>query len=279
MVMKRNKRPAFNLGCVVLTSLLALQGCADALDGADYESEALPQQLADGGVGGDASRPTSSSVGGLDAGTSSSEPRWAQRQDLGKGDGKDVILIGDSWMSLIGEGLQVAMKQINRGYRAYGVPGTKMLDGFGPIPTQFDQAVRADKNIKTIVMTGGGNDVLIGGPADCSRAGPNCKRKLIEIRDGLVKLWEKAAAAGVQDVMYIGYSEGAGSTPAEITNATKNGVGDACLAMKSLNCHLIDSTPIIGRRLKADGIHPQQVAHRDLAQAVYKLMEQRKVRR
>jgi hypothetical protein len=273
MILKQSKRKSWNLGSLAVASMLALGGCADVdAESSDLDEGSALQQLGDAGSETDA--PLSPS--GSDAETG---PKWAQRSDLGKGDGKDVILIGDSWMSLGAEGLQVALKTINTGYRAYGVPGTKMLSGLSPIPTQFDAAVRADKDIKTIVMTGGGNDVILGGITDCNRRGPNCTKRLAEIKDSLIKLWERAAAAGVQDVVYVGYSESAGSTPAEFTNATKNGVGAACLAVTSLNCHVLDSTPIVGRRLKADGIHPQQAAHRDLAKEVYKLMEERKIRR
>ncbi|MET0341707.1 MAG: hypothetical protein ABW252_11950 [Polyangiales bacterium] len=202
--------------------------------------------------------------------------------DQGVGDGKDVIMMGDSWMSLLGNGLQDAIKRKGKRYREYGVPGVKMLSGLGAIPGQFDTAVRADRDIKTVIMTGGGNDVLLGGAerADCPRGGPTCQKLIVNIRAELVKLWEKMAAAGVKDVLYVGYSESAGKTSAtpQVTNTMTNGTGEACLAMKSLRCTPLDSTPIVGSSL-ADGIHPTRGAHDKLADAVLKLMEQKGMRR
>ena len=271
MVMKRNKQ-RWRLGTFAVASMLALNGCADASDESDSDLDegTSLQQVGDAGT----KNPVIS--GGLDAGTRSG-PKWAQREDQGKGNGKDVVVIGDSWMTMYGGGLQSALETANgrdATYRKYGVAGTQVLTG--AIPGQFDRAVREDRNIKTVIMTGGGNDVLLTG-ASASCRDPSCAQ-LKRIKDGLVALWEKMAKAGVQDIVYVGYSEGAGSTPASVTNATKNGVGAACEAMTTANCHVLDSTKIVNGRTP-DDIHPSGAAHKDLADAVMKLMAERKIRR
>lgn len=106
------------------------------------------------------------------------------RADLGEGDGRDVIFVGDSWMNLVGfgelsivppgldpriyetvpSGIQqtTIVASGNRPYRQYGVPGTKLLDEV--IPDQYYTAVDDDPVINTIVMTGGGNDILLDMP-------------------------------------------------------------------------------------------------------------------
>jgi hypothetical protein len=68
----------------------------------------------------------------------------APHADLGKGDGSDVIAIGDSWMSLsAGAGIQDSLlKASGQKYRVYGVPGTQLLNG--QIPGQFTRAKTAN---------------------------------------------------------------------------------------------------------------------------------------
>lgn len=265
MVMKHESRRTWKLG-FALVSLLSVGACAD-VDG--LENGELVEDQSD-----------LAQVSGTDA----TAPE--ERVDLGVGNGSDVIMMGDSWMSLLFDGIQPAFTSAGKKYRGYGAPGVKLSypGGLGPlIPTQWDRAVRENPNIKTVIMTGGGNDVLLGGSErdDCPRGGPKCKVLLTNIIKTLNQLWEKMAAAGVKDVVYIGYSEGAGggSATPEITNTTTNGTGAACLAMKSLRCTPLDTTSIVKRRLKPDGIHPVQAANVDIAVAVYKIMEEKGMRR
>ena len=255
-----------------LASLVSVGACADAADGVQDEADAL-QQVGQGESALDVAAQASGAA---------TQPAWAQREDLGKGNGRDVITIGDSWMSyFITGGIQDALIRKGLKYRNYGVAGTKMLDG--AIPRQFDQAVRAGSDIKTVIMTGGGNDVLLENIPDCPRGGPGCKQQLVRVKEALVKLWEKMASAGVKDVVYIGYSEGAGNAaPPEFANAMKNGVGEACLAMTTLNCHVIESTPLVKKRLSGADflyVHPTPAANDDIATAIVELMAERKIRR
>jgi hypothetical protein len=262
---------------LALASLLSLGACAD-VDGAaaefDEEGDSLAQV----------------DTAPVNLGPIYPSPVTTERADLGKGNGRDVVTIGDSWMNyfITSGGIEGALDRLagplGVKYRHYGVAGVEMLAGnlLGqPIPTQFDAAVRQNRDIKTVIMTGGGNDVLISGPADCRAGGPQCRAKLVRIKDAIVALWEKMAKAGVQDVIYIGYSEGAGNgaAPAEFANAMKNGVGEACLAMTTIRCHVVESTPIVNRRLAGDGIHPAPVASDDLAKAIVKLMADQGIRR
>lgn len=101
------------------------------------------------------------------------------------GPGTDVVFIGDSWMNLTGiaelgilppgfdllvyallppMGIQQSVVHAsgNRPYRSYGVPGTMFLDG--AIPAQYRRAREDDAAIRTVVMTGGGNDILLDFP-------------------------------------------------------------------------------------------------------------------
>src|SRR4051794_12397694 len=81
-------------------------------------------------------------------------------EDLGKGDGTDVVTIGDSWMSIItnGGGIEGGLDRAGTSYRHYSVAGTLLLNG--QIPGQYDQAKAINPKILTVIMTGGGNDIM-----------------------------------------------------------------------------------------------------------------------
>lgn len=220
-------------------------------------------------------------------GLSGDELAQEAQVDKGVGNGRDVVTIGDSWMSntlFTGDAIEGALRRAGKRYRNYGVQGVMLLeDGlFGAaIPTQFEAAVRQNRNIKTVIMTGGGNDVLLvpGAQQECQRQGPACQKKLAEIGAGLKKLWERMAAAGVEDVVYIGYSENAGSAGANASNVNKNGVAEIC-ANAPVRCHSFDSTPLVPRNaLAIDGIHPVRGANDKIAKAILQLLEEKGIRR
>jgi lysophospholipase L1-like esterase len=150
------------------------------------------------------------------------------------------------------------------------------------IPTQWDAASRANKNIKTVIMTAGGNDVLQdpGAEQDCKRGGAKCKATLAKIAESLRALWTKMGDAGVQDVVYVGYSEHAGKAGADAASVKRNGVGEVCASMTNIRCTAIDSTPFVGPRdLVSDGIHPSKSTNDRLAKEIYKVLEQEGIRR
>lgn len=255
MSMNQAKQRTSRLVGILVASLLMFGGCADVdADGNDESAEGL-EQVADAGA---------------------AEPH----ADLGVGNGKDVACIGDSWMSMVGNGngIEGGLKRAGKNYQEYGVLGTQLLNG--QIPSQFDQAMRKSVKPLTIIMTGGGNDVLLDISVTLACQNKSCA-KLQQIVAGLKALWTRMGKAGVKDVVYIGYAEGAGNSPAVVTNSKTNGVGEACDAMTEIRCHWFDSTPVIGgkRGLGLDGIHPTQPSNDKLAKTILELMEKEGVRR
>lgn len=217
-------------------------------------------------VSGDASTP--SGDGGFVA-------PWVTREDLGKGDGKDVVCIGDSWMAgaLNGAGIQAGLDRAGTNYRQYAVTATTLLSG--QIPGQYDRAKRADPKISTVIMTGGGNDVMFSGGA-CNTP-EKCAEFGAEILAGLNKLWTQMADDGVKDVIYIQYSDSAGSTPTDSRGATKASA-PICTSGR-ISCHSVPTTDIITRADLADGIHPGRAGNDRIAKRVLELMATRKIRR
>jgi hypothetical protein len=204
-----------------------------------------------------------------------------QRADLGKGDGKDVITIGDSWMLLATTGIQESLtKASGQPYRKYGRPGTKLLDGV--IPGQYATAKRADADIKTVVMTGGGNDIIQNSTlkTDCMQGGAMCDAQVEKIRTALSELWKQMSTDGVQDVIHVMYSGSAGSG---VKNRETHNVkmAEVCAAVPApLHCHLLNTDMLIGPSdMRGDGIHPTDPGYDKIGKAVFELMEKEGMRR
>jgi hypothetical protein len=240
-----------------------------------------------GGMGSGSGGAGASGSGGSDGGMTT----IMAHGDLGKGDGSDVVLIGDSWMSntlqIEGTGggvgpslVAVAMQK----YANYGVQGTMLLmaDTFGPaIPTQYEQAKQLRQGIKTIVMTGGGNDVIQNPSLSqaCMVGGDQCKQLLIQIGQTLDTLWTEMANDGVQDVIYIRYTDNTGTLDPSLQGDKGVPTPSICLTGK-IWCHSIETTDIVAATdLAADGIHPLAPANDRIAQRVWDTMVQNGCRR
>jgi hypothetical protein len=208
--------------------------------------------------------------------------------DLGVGTGTDVVLLGDSWMSntlqIEGTGGGLAPSLIaaaGKPYRNYAVQGVMMLtaSAFGPaIPTQYDTAKRANPTIKTVVMTGGGNDIIQNPTIQsaCNTGGAACVELLNKVSDAMNTLWTKLADDKVEDVVYVQYASDVGSTDPSVRGMQKV---PAICTMGRIRCHTVDSTAAVMKQIAGDGIHPLQSANTRLAKVVYDLMKSEGMRR
>jgi hypothetical protein len=212
-------------------------------------------------------------------------------EDLGMGDGKDVVLLGDSWMSNTlqiegtGGGIAPSLIQVSgQPYTNYGVQGVMLLmaDAFGPaIPTQYEQAKQFQPGIKTVVMTGGGNDVIQNPAlqADCMMNGPQCKQLGMDIIAALDKLWSEMSDDGVSDVIYVRYSKAASSSSSDMDAGPPPAPPAICLK-GPIRCHAVDTTDLVSSSdLAGDGIHPLATANQAIAQRVFDLMTSEGMRR
>jgi hypothetical protein len=210
--------------------------------------------------------------------------------DLGKGDGSDVVLLGDSWMSNTlqvegtGGGISPALIAVaGLPYRNYAVQGVMMLmaDTFGAaIPTQYTTAKQINPKILTVVMTGGGNDIIQNPTlqSDCQMGGAMCKQVLDQIGQALNTLWTQMASDGVQDVVFINYASNVGSTAQSLRGDGGVPTPSICSTGK-IRCHEVDTTAAVMSQIAADGIHPLQAANQRIATQVYALMTQEGMRR
>jgi lysophospholipase L1-like esterase len=234
-------------------------------------------------VTGDAG-PVATGDAGADAG-------GATRPDQGMGDGKDVITMGDSWMNLMANvGIENSLERVSkRDYRNFGVSGTKLLDE--AIPGQYEKA-KMGGAIKTVIMTGGGNDILqdltllLGGclDADWMDGGP-CPKRIDEVAARLVKLWAEMATDGVQDVVIVGYSNktmplGLGSTSKSIAYSNTKIPPLCAMVPAPLRCWTMDTDmEVPDLKTRSDGIHPDDASYDKIGAAVWKLMQDKGMRR
>jgi len=246
------------------------------------------------GAAGDDSGSTAGAAGMAagSAGDGAGEPGDAgivpMHEDLGKGDGRDVVLMGDSYMSntlqLSGTGGGIApslQRESGQPYRNYGVQGVMLLsaDLFGPaIPTQWDSAKRVDANIKTVVMTGGGNDVIQnpGLQTDCEMDGEQCREFRMKVVAALDELWTQMASDGVEDIIYVRY---AAKSTTMMPMGSPSATVPAICTSGLVRCHALDTTDLVNGEIASDGIHPLRSANDRIAKAIVELMETEGMRR
>jgi hypothetical protein len=211
---------------------------------------------------------------GATAGASGAAGMPAMRMDLGKGDGSDVVTIGDSWMSyaLNGGGIEAGLRTASmQRYRNYAVAGTMLLDEV--IPRQYASAKRANPNIKTVVMTGGGNDVLTN---TCTG---QCKDVVDRVAARLGQLRTVMATDGVEDVIMISYGYPADQNRHAALDYSRSLLVQQCKKTDKPRCHFIDPVQQLMGKISTDGIHPTTEGYDILGQMAWDLMKAEGVRR
>jgi hypothetical protein len=242
-------------------------------------------------AGADAGSGTTADAGDASTGADAATPDAGgppPHADLGKGDGSDVVMIGDSWMSLVDSSSGIEggiLKASGQPYRAYAIPGTTLLGGgiidilTSPIPDQWTQAVQADRDIKTVIMTAGGNDILQTGlQDDCNMQGDACGEQVTKILDALSALWAQMAKDGVQDLVYILYATPEGKS-VDFLLPSGDGAEKRCAEVPApMRCHTLATLDIVMGDIP-DDIHPSQAASDRIGKAVFDLMTTRGMRR
>jgi hypothetical protein len=172
-----------------------------------------------------------------------------------------------------GGGIEGALDRLGTSYRHYSIPGTLLLNG--QIPSQYDQAKAQNPDIKTVIMTGGGNDIMFSNGCATKES---CTMAVQQLVDGLDELWTKMDADGVKDVIYIAYSKNAGTAPSD-TRPDMVPTPKICVTGQTITCHNIDTTDLVGPTDTVDGIHPTLSACDAIAKRVMDMMEMEGVRR
>jgi len=249
---------------------------------------------ATGGNGGTGGSGGSAGAGGTTGGTGGTTGGTAGTGGSGgtggcqKGTTKasQVVWIGDSYpasgtppggIQRYTEQAAVAAGALAAGstYRKYYAGGTQMANG--QIPGQYTTAKQADPNINTVIMTGGGNDILIGNPSCLSNPPPanqSCVDTVAKATAAAEALFTQMQADGVKNVIYYFYPRTALAMSGANVDYAFPVVKAGCDKYKGpLNCYFVDTRPPFeGQNWFSDGIHPTDPGQQAIAVLVWNTM-------
>jgi hypothetical protein len=218
--------------------------------------------------------------------------------DRGEGDGSDVVTIGDSYMRLPNliqqpgnEGVELSLERASgRTYRKYGYTGATLFPPTAVailndvIPGQFAAAMNEDPNILTVVANGGGNDLTddCDGAVTIADLSSTCIALLDQIDDAIETMIAEMAAAGVLDVVWVGYGDTTMSGMRVFSGALdylrERRIERCVVPAFGIRCHYVDNKARPGL-VTRDGFHPDAAGYDLIGQAVWDRMQAEGVRR
>jgi lysophospholipase L1-like esterase len=195
-----------------------------------------------------------------------------------------VVWIGDSYPAAGNGGIQRYTEQsaqaasalaAGQTYRKYYVGGTQMANG--QIPGQYTQAKQADPNIDTVVMTGGGNDILIGNPTCLNNPPPgnqSCVDTVARATAAAEAMFAQMQTDGVKHVIYYFYPRTTLFQSAANVDYAFPIVKAGCEKFRGpLNCYFVDTRPAFdGQNWFGDGIHPTDPGQQAIGKLVWETM-------
>lgn len=227
-----------------------------------------------------ASPPQPDAAGPPDASTTADAPTAECQRGVVAGDA--VVWIGDSYPDSGNGGIQRYAEErlrtagaldADEHYRRYYQGGTRMANG--EIPGQYDDAKQENAAIDTVIMIGGGNDILIGNPACVNDPPPgnqSCVDTVNEVVAAVRALATKLQTDGVAHVVYYFY-------PRTPLGRSKESVDYAAPLAKAvceefvspLRCHFIDTRDSFeghAEYFQVDGIHPTDAGQRVIGELI-----------
>jgi lysophospholipase L1-like esterase len=215
--------------------------------------------------------------------------------------GTQGAFIGDSYITgALSPALQstldpmLMMNGAVGGYINDAVAGTSMgSGGIALIPPQFDTALATSKDIRLVIVDGGGNDILLPAMGNCknemgSSKDPVCQMIVETGRAAAKTLMLHMADSGVKDAIYFFYphippgSVLGGTNPNEMLDYAAPLVKmdcDATLATTGgrMACHFIDLRGPYGdapySNIGGDGVHPTQSGQTISATQIWNVMK------
>lgn len=197
-----------------------------------------------------------------------------------------VVMLGDSIFALSGDEAAFLEDLSGTSYRKYYESGAMMVGGFVPsIPEQYQQAVK-DGPVRTVILDGAGNDVLIGGQMQCSTLyGTPLSSACMDIIDKVSAATEtmllQMAADGVKNIIWQGYYKTTNPYLWQVSDVTTdrfiNGLQEFQAAFPDINVIFVDVRPYFNKYNAwqytiYDGIHPTTATSEKLANLVWDTM-------
>jgi lysophospholipase L1-like esterase len=199
-------------------------------------------------------------------------------------DRNDVITLGDSIFDLNGVIQDTLESYAGETFRDYTQSGAELSGGAlaTSVEKQYADAKSTDANITTIVMDGGGNDILIPAmlfdPYGCRtkwyrwNISSSCRGLIEDQYVNAVNLLNQMNNDGVSDVIWLGYYE----LPRDNANLTKalnygdDLLGYACDIATNANCQFVDPRGTVpASQVESDDIHPTPAGSVNLANQIW----------
>ena len=200
----------------------------------------------------------------------------------------DVITIGDSIFDLNGVIEDTLEAYAGETFRDYTQSGAELAGGSfaRPIVGQYADAKATDSNINTIVMDGGGNDILIPAtffdPYGCRtrwyrwNISSSCVNLINDQYVTAVNLLNQMDADGVDNVVWLGYYELPRGN-ANLTQALNYGddlLGWACEVASNASCSFVDPRGTVpASQVEGDDIHPTPAGSVNLANQIWPVLQ------
>ncbi len=199
----------------------------------------------------------------------------------------EVITLGDSIFDLSGDIQAFLHEYSGTTFRDYTLSGAELSGGSlaTPVVQQYADAKSTDANIKTIVMNGGGNDILIPAialdPYRCrtywwrSDISSRCKNLVNDTYVEGVDLLNTMQRDGVQNVIYSGYyyTKGLQSNLAKAVDYGNFMLNEAC-KNTTASCQFVDPRGVINSSdIIVDGIHPSTSGSKKIANLIWPVLE------
>jgi len=204
-----------------------------------------------------------------------------------------VGIMGDSYINLSGDVTKFLQENARKAgalgasetYIDKSRSGAAMQKGnlLAPaIPTQLptllaDSKRAGPEGVKVVVMTGGGNDVLIDA-SQCktlTTVTEECKTVVSKSLDVIKKLFVDMKAGGIQHVVYFWYPD-LGPSQGRVINDYSIPIAKAqCESDPSVKCHFVDTREGFKGHpefVALDGIHPTAAGSRVISDLVWKVM-------
>lgn len=205
----------------------------------------------------------------------------------------DVVNLGDSIFALSGEESDFLHSWSGQTFRRYAVSGAEIAGGsLAPdVGSQYATAKSDNPNIKTIILDGGGNDILIPAtmfdPYNCKKdwwewsLSSKCKSLINDVYVDTVNQLNQMGRDGVKNIIYQGYYHPKFGLIGSTTLKAAVDYGDYKLAQAVANATaannyrvFLDPRPYFTNSdIIIDGIHPSNSGSRKLATLVWAKLE------
>lgn len=189
-----------------------------------------------------------------------------------------VVIMGDSVFDFTGDISTVLEELSGDRYRDYSVTGARI----DAIVQQYDKARSEDSNIRTVLMDGGGNNLLQRNQTNCKDADDSrCVEMIQTISTHVEDALDHMSADNVENVIFLGYYhmkrnlEFLGPAIDAINQANFEKCKNA-----GLNCYSVDPTEAFEGHpeyLQWDNIHPTNEGSRVLADMIWDVMVQNQI--